>query len=252
MTKGLMKTRVFTLIELLVVIAIIAILAAMLLPALASAKEKAKRIACLTNLRQIALADTMYAGDNNDRVVVLRSSAGLVQICLNPPEKLAIDSFLPVKANTVWTCPNRPGLAWFDSGQAQWVLGYQYFGDLTTWDAMLAGSPFNSHSPVKLGDSKPYWASAAEANIRVANLWGSVDTSAGPDTFTHLPPHPKGIKPAGGNEVFTDGSARWIKWATMYQFHTWRTDRNCFWYQDKTDFEQNLINSLPMLSASNF
>src|SRR5690348_14826760 len=137
--RNLSLQGAFTLIELLVVIAIIAILAAMLLPALAVAKEKGKRVRCLSNLRQLAIGVNIYAQDNQDKILRARDIPGqnlFVQVCLNPPEQAAAATMgLVVQSNTasVWTCPNRPGFPLYEASYPQWDIGYQYFGGITNW-----------------------------------------------------------------------------------------------------------------------
>lgn len=115
------KTTAFTLIELLVVIAIIGILAALLLPVLAGAREKARRTACVNNIRQISLGITLYASDNNERMCGERMGGGDGPVW-PPPQKpnsgqvwtwsFAVMPYIsgsnPTNSTGVWACPSMP------------------------------------------------------------------------------------------------------------------------------------------------
>jgi prepilin-type N-terminal cleavage/methylation domain-containing protein len=281
MSKGITECRKsapagFTLIELLVVIAIIAILAALLLPALARAREAGQRTACLNNLRQVYIACAVYAGDNQDVLFSARPNNAAftiwVQICLDPtagisgvaglPNYTAMAALAQTNLNrTIWTCPNRPGFPIFQPGEGdqqdgsiangQIVLGYQYFGGITYWNNPAGNMP--SCSPIKTSTSKPWWVLAADTVMYVDGAWGGSDAgdAEGPYAFVNMPSHSPNKRPAGGNEVFMDGSAGWQKFQTMYYLTTWGSSRVSFIYQNPQDFPQQLTgNTLRQLTPA--
>ena len=205
------QKRGFTLIELLVVIAIIAILASLLLPALAKAKEKAKAINCLSNMRQISLAYTLYANDNKDDIVTLYLFSKAPPGALIPGDVTWwVDLLRPsLQGTNVIKCPsvlkgnfgiamNHPELtAWSDSSRPKLSTVKRPAESIPSADTGLISNPSERNSDrwvEKPGDQFLYY--------RTPTNLGYYDS----DPQRPVPRH-KGR----GNAGFVDGHAQSIK-----------------------------------------
>jgi hypothetical protein len=151
-----------------------------------------------------------------------------------------VDLTVQSNAPPIWTCPSRPTLPIYSTSQGQWDIGYQYFGGITTWVNPVYPSGTPSFSPIKLSSSKSWWVLAADAVVNPGGGWGQPPlNNTEPELYVNMPPHKKGGLnfPAGGNEVFCDGSAQWELIDDMRLLTTWSiTDRLCYFYQDNRDF----------------
>lgn len=221
----------FTLIELLVVIAIIAILAAILFPVFNRAKESAKRAGCLSNLRQIGLAMTMYMTDNDDRLPDrrdLKSSLpdGYRPWTTWPPSDprsgWAVVVWDPyIKGDGIWSCPSVEGSAMSEAPQVKqatetgpnapvsryWMWRFDQISDPIPQDNLWGKTPEQAVLDLQAANNPQVGFPSGVSEIEIA-----VDPYF-PNTIPSVPEEQKGLSVhfGGRNRLFMDSHAKFLK-----------------------------------------
>jgi prepilin-type N-terminal cleavage/methylation domain-containing protein len=234
--------RAFTLIELLVVIAIIAILAALLLPALAGSKERAKRVGCVNNIHQFLVACHTYSSDNTDRL----PSGASDSLAFGLPVGVKDDSIPILSGNTrtqmiyyagtykMLGCPSLGApfntVDGFYQGGYGFCIGYNYLGghSNTPWPPLTGFSGWISPQRntddsslvlvTDLNDWSPGYGKTFAPHGRSGPILHDGDFSNPGDAGASS----KAVGAAGGNVGLLDGS---VNWKSISQMNTYRGSR---------------------------
>ena len=220
-------SRAFTLVELMVVLAIIAILAGILLPGLAGVKERARRTACKSNLRQFTLALHIYGGDHGDKLPSGKSEALdekdestpiMSSNSYNALEKASgsIKIFVCPGLRAPFIEPKKPR-GWYYSGYG-FVLGYHYLAghEGTPWD-LIWGANEAWVSPISLSETTNglvladlnAWSTAESETYAPHGANGPILSGNNSNNRKQAGIPSAQIGAVGGNVALTDGSVEW-------------------------------------------
>ena len=207
--------KAFTLIELLVVIAIIAVLAAILFPVFSQVREKARSLACLSNMKQIGLGVQMYVQDNDERIFFRATSNAAstrtgASIAKTAPVYNSLqwwNGIMPfVKSYAVFSCPDDPGPTLSADPGGNLVIPRSYIASAAVEDLTLA----QINDPAQTLVITEKWDKNAAGAAVSAPWMDAFDGDMAPDV-PHTMKDVADRHQGGLNCAFFDGHAKWYR-----------------------------------------